>query len=1166
MDPGGERVAGRYVLDRRLGAGRGGSVFAARDSRTGNRVALKILDARPENELDIERAGLRSIEHPHLVRVLDAGDDRGRAFVVSELLDGGALSEIPKPLPPATLASLANQMLEALAYLHAQGILHGDVKTENILIASLDPPAFKLSDFGLAQRSISVEAATTRGSPAFMPPEIIRGEPADERGDLYSLGVTLYECAFGELPFEDRDVRTVLMRHLTEEPSRLRSPGELDPQMWRLLRRLLAKEPAERPADARAALALWRGDEAAVPRWIPPRLGVLIGRDAELAELERALESETAVVTIEGPPGVGKTRLLREFALRTELRGTPTLWWTPSGVTASGEFYDQSLETDPTSALPEANAQGLAERRAAMLRERLGDGRFAVFIDEAEDRPAWFLQSASILMRECAARPRAGQLVCAAGTEGAAALAHESLDAGGFPSQTTLQLHPWSREAIESAASALLGARRLQPELLALLAEASGGIPAEVEAVCQVLSERGLLRLDTTGALAAPVDVSVAALAAPIDVRTRSYLGQCNPQQLLALQVLALLRVPATRTFLQWIVPLQAGDVATLRRLGLVAVLPGSQRLHLTHERLRRTLLTELPANDVRRLHDRIATTLEEHPEALPLEDPLIHRAMGSRLAAARDALRALTTRQPARADADSLALAIESALQLWPPSTDPEERTAIELEHLGALLRMGEYDRVHQQVQELRALPRFQSRSEALLALSAEGHLERGESSSALRVLDELEPKQRTSRSQFLRARALSMQGQHEETLRMCEELRHDLDEDLPARAAVVELQATGLRAVGRVAEAEHLLRAFLDAHETRMQPRATGSMLANLGLMHFYQGRMSEAERCFEQSLDLLTRAGDRYGMVRALNSLASTAGETGRLSESAERLRRALDLSRRLGETETTSYILGNLAQLLMLRAEYGEGLERAREACSLSSRRNLRTMHIQSCIVLGGILAALGQEEQCHAALQEILAEIGDRPTEGHILLLWSGLALDTGKLENVLPWLHRARTVLEAVSAEDEIVVHDHLLSRWCHATGDFAQALSLARSAVERASRLQLLTPTLELHTWIAELILPDDVHEARRLAGLSAEAARRAGLRELLWRAERVLGRVELAQDDFSAALQHYDSALRVLREIATNLPSDLAESYVWSPVRVRFFEELREIGDLER
>ena len=140
----------RAVLARvPLGAGQADRSFRSH-LRSCARVAV-LRDPMPGSKLDVESATLRSLEHPHLLRILDAGAEHGRTFVVTELVSGGALDEVRKPLAPDVLQALASQMLEALAFLHAQRILHGDVKTENILTASLVPPHFKLADFGLAQ-------------------------------------------------------------------------------------------------------------------------------------------------------------------------------------------------------------------------------------------------------------------------------------------------------------------------------------------------------------------------------------------------------------------------------------------------------------------------------------------------------------------------------------------------------------------------------------------------------------------------------------------------------------------------------------------------------------------------------------------------------------------------------------------------------------------------------------------------------------------------------------------------------------------------------------------------------------------------------------------------------------------------------------------------------
>jgi serine/threonine-protein kinase len=165
MAESGRRIAKHYELGRELGAGRAGRVFAARDLRTGADVAVKLRDADDDSPLDVESAGLRQLEHPNLLRILDAGRDGGQRFIVSELVREGALIALPKPLAAEALHALTSQMLDALAFLHAHGILHGDIKTENVLVASLAPPQFKLSD----SASHSAVWISRRGRPVVHP-------------------------------------------------------------------------------------------------------------------------------------------------------------------------------------------------------------------------------------------------------------------------------------------------------------------------------------------------------------------------------------------------------------------------------------------------------------------------------------------------------------------------------------------------------------------------------------------------------------------------------------------------------------------------------------------------------------------------------------------------------------------------------------------------------------------------------------------------------------------------------------------------------------------------------------------------------------------------------------------------------------------------------------
>ncbi|WP_165978533.1 serine/threonine-protein kinase [Actinomadura darangshiensis] len=257
-----EPLDGRYRLGGRLGSGGMGTVWRARDEELGRDVAVKELTLPPEisgarREQAVQRAlrearAAARLRHPGIVTVHTVVHADGRPWIVMELLSGRSLDQVLKhdgPLDPRRAAVLGIEMLDALSAAHEQGVLHRDVKPANIFLR--DDGRAVLTDFGIA--ALAGDASLTRpgaliGSPAYMAPERVRGEPGGPPSDLWSLGATLYALTEGRPPFGRSTPLGVLGAVLTEPPAPPRLAGPLTP----LLLRLLDKNPDRRPAAALA--------------------------------------------------------------------------------------------------------------------------------------------------------------------------------------------------------------------------------------------------------------------------------------------------------------------------------------------------------------------------------------------------------------------------------------------------------------------------------------------------------------------------------------------------------------------------------------------------------------------------------------------------------------------------------------------------------------------------------------------------------------------------------------------------------------------------------------------------------------------------------------------------------------------------------------------------
>ncbi|HJL20278.1 MAG TPA: serine/threonine-protein kinase, partial [Sandaracinaceae bacterium LLY-WYZ-13_1] len=281
-EPAAERVDGRFVLEALAGRGGMGEVWRARDEATGETVALKLLlltgrlaAARFATEVSL----LRDATHANLVRYLAHGEDARRGpWLAMEWIEGTPLDARLERGALSALEALAliGALADGLASLHARGTVHRDLKPENVLLVGDDPTRPKLVDFGVARTS---SARHTRpgmvvGTPGYIAPEQIRGEPVDARADVFALGTLLYECLAGRPAFEGEHPLATFTKTLLDEPVPLPAlRPDLPSEIADLAHALLAKEPAARPSDAAAVAALLaqagRGGETVVQVSLP---------------------------------------------------------------------------------------------------------------------------------------------------------------------------------------------------------------------------------------------------------------------------------------------------------------------------------------------------------------------------------------------------------------------------------------------------------------------------------------------------------------------------------------------------------------------------------------------------------------------------------------------------------------------------------------------------------------------------------------------------------------------------------------------------------------------------------------------------------------------------------------------------------------------------------
>lgn len=263
----GQVLAGRYEILRLLAGGGMGDVYAARQLTMDREVAVKVLRPQLGRDRALVERFLREVRaasqlhHPNTIRVFDVGEADGVLFMVLELLHGEPLSDIIErdaPLDPSRAVHLVSQLCDALSEAHARGVVHLDIKPENLHVESKFglPEHLKLLDFGVssvqAVAKREVDTAALAGTPQYMSPEQIRGEEPDARADIYAVGAVLHELLTGRPPFEGKTPFAILVKQLNDPvpplPAALR--GKVPDTLWAVTRRLLSKSAKDRPGSA----------------------------------------------------------------------------------------------------------------------------------------------------------------------------------------------------------------------------------------------------------------------------------------------------------------------------------------------------------------------------------------------------------------------------------------------------------------------------------------------------------------------------------------------------------------------------------------------------------------------------------------------------------------------------------------------------------------------------------------------------------------------------------------------------------------------------------------------------------------------------------------------------------------------------------------------------
>lgn len=253
----GTMLSGRYEVLKRVGSGGMADVYMAKDHKLNRNVAVKVLkseyveDEKFLKKFETEAQAVARLSHPNIVNIYDVGIEDGINYIVMELAEGITLKEYIRKkgyLSPKETVEISTQIASAISYAHKNHIIHRDIKPQNILVS--DTGIIKVTDFGIAKATSSntvTSTATAMGSVHYISPEQAKGRFCDEKSDIYSLGITMYEMVTGHVPFDHENGVTIALMHLQNEitpPSQIRDgiPDSLE----KIILKCTMKKPEER--------------------------------------------------------------------------------------------------------------------------------------------------------------------------------------------------------------------------------------------------------------------------------------------------------------------------------------------------------------------------------------------------------------------------------------------------------------------------------------------------------------------------------------------------------------------------------------------------------------------------------------------------------------------------------------------------------------------------------------------------------------------------------------------------------------------------------------------------------------------------------------------------------------------------------------------------------
>jgi transcriptional regulator with GAF, ATPase, and Fis domain/tetratricopeptide (TPR) repeat protein/predicted Ser/Thr protein kinase len=1133
----------RYEVIRHLGRGGAGDVHLARDRMLfGRQVALKTIRARVDDVLraafEREFALLASVSIPGVAPVYDFGvmsaqpGQPARPFFTRAYIEGEPLDAAVSGMDLEARLRLFVRMTAVIMPLHRVGIVHGDLKPGNVIVDSNGRPF--LIDFGLSRASgpqTLRESHGPVGTPAFMAPELLRGEPSSIAGDIYALGVTLFWLVSGQMPYAELGSRAMSAK-LEGSPLQLPAASGAGRSALEITQRGLAADPRDRfpcvdELHASVERLLTGPQRASVPvaarAFVAPRPR---GHKDHLARLEAFVTgrgTRTVAGLVQAPTGGGKSLLLQELKWRLQLGSRLVLEvfaGRGSGAQALIGLVDQLLtvlggehaESEPGRELLRALRSGTldeasaATRLADLLKAVAAEASLVLLVDDLDRADAVL---GSVLRSAIHAESASGVALIASATQPTAAAVRE------LQPSSTFELPRLSNEDVGVLAAEALGS--LDSTVVSALCDHVAGLPG---ALMSALYELSSLTAVT------PADVQNLPPEAATLALTQARLARLSRAERELLNVLAL--IPSLpESLVAPAIGSAANDAATasarLEAEGIVA--RDATSLMLADGTLRKSLLAALRASDTGDGAKSFAARLLNEAGLASLGVP--ERAELAVIAEDLATLRALAL---PGADALTQLGAHSRAAQLLDallPQADPSQRDGVTLRLAQARNLLGEHE---------------------IAAALAGALAERADASPQLRA-----------EACVVAARALTALSRWEDAITALNRVPADADGAKRARVqrelAKIHLRRGDYPAVSSAVELGLACAPANDAVRVEL--------LGSKGMVAQYGGDTNGARASHEAALELARRLGERREEANALAYLAIGHQRSGDMPHARDLLAQSLEIARDLGDVGSMATSSLNLGVLQFYMGEHGAAAEHYASAVNLARRAGRVSTQIQARANLALLHVYFGLYEIARGEIEEVRKDAqaaGSRYFMAQMTAQGADLHARTGQVDQALIGYDDAIARYTELGQTREVAEHnldaaEALLDRNGPVDGSAAAArLATARERIEKEQMDDL---RMRLDMLVARVRLANGEADAAAVSLDQVVArARKAHDRDVEWSALAALALAHEQVGSVFAARTSARSAVEVLEEVALRIPREHRDAF-WQDARRRAVRE---------